>query len=186
MQPVSTPATIAVMTGVVVKRWLFFRWRTERWRSFERGAGLAEFRTRFVAFAARMVVVAPEFANFDARFDQTFAFVPLGEGEGGRRRRTTWSDDELAFFRRCLAKLGSHRASSDDSANVALVPGRFLVEDGRRWTAPFDVIERDVELLSRRACVDRILPALAAGIGPEEGGLYAPYGGDGAYMLASM
>jgi hypothetical protein len=186
MERVSPPATIAVMMGIVAKRWVFFRWQKERWQSFERRQGLAEFRRRFVAFRARMVVVAPEFANFEARFDQTFVYIPLADGPGAKRRRSTWSDDELAFFRRCLSKIDAQRASSGETESVACIPGSFLVEDGRRWTAPFAVIEREVEILSRRACVDRILPALAAGIGPEEGGVYAPYGGDGVYMLASM
>jgi hypothetical protein len=174
------------MTGVVARRWFFFRWTSERWQSFERSQGLAEFRKRFVAFPAKMVVVAPEFSNFDARFRQTFAYVPLATVTGARRHRTPWSDDELAFFGRCLSRIDVHRGSAGGGADVAWIDGSFLADDGRRWTAPFEVVERKVEILSREASVDRILPALAAGIGAEEGGVYAPYGGDGVFMLASM
>jgi hypothetical protein len=66
------------------------------------------------------------------------------------------------------------------------IDGSFLADDGRRWTDSFAVVERKLEILSREASVDRILPALAAGIGADEGGIYTPYGGDGVFMLASM
>jgi hypothetical protein len=174
------------MTGVVARRWLFLRWTSEHWQSFERSQGLAEFRKRFVAFAAKMVVVAPDFSNFDARFRQTFAYVPLATVTGARRHRTSWSDDELAFFRRCLSRIEAHRGSADGRADVAWIDGGFLADDGRRWTESFAVVERKLEIISRETCVDRILPALAAGIGADEGGVYAPYGGDGVFMLASM
>jgi hypothetical protein len=186
MTAASPPATIAVMTAIVARRWLFFRWTSERWQSFERKDGLAEFRRRFVAFPAKMVVVAPEFSSFDARFRQTFAYVPLAMVTGTRRRRTPWSDDELAFFGRCLSRIDAHRGTPGGGAGVAWIDGNFLADDGRRWTAPFEVVEHKLEILSREACADRILPALAAGIGAEEGGVYAPYGGDGVFMLASM
>jgi hypothetical protein len=181
MKYAAPPATIALMTGLEAKRFLFFRWMAERWQSFERRQGLAQFRRRFTASPYRMVVVLPDFARFDAKFDQTFVYVPIA---GAGKRKTTWSPEELAFFQRCLDRTSPRGASG--TPGVATIGSRYLGADGDGWTASFAEIEKGVAVMSKEACVERLLPTLAGGIGPEQGGLYAPYGGDGVYLLSSL
>ncbi|HZV92496.1 MAG TPA: hypothetical protein VFF72_04720 [Caldimonas sp.] len=177
------PPTVAVMTGIETKKVLFIRQRSERWQSFERRAGLAEFTRRFVGFARPMVVVVPDFSRFEAKFQQTFVYVPL---EGEDPPKTSWSSDELAFFRRCLDRVGRASATIDGPPQVACIAARYLAPGGGSWTASFAEIEHGLEFVSRQACADRIVPILAGGIGPDEGGLYAPYDGAGVFMLSSV
>ena len=145
-----------------------------------RERGLGEFAKRFQSFAHPLVVVTPHFSNFDRRFNQTFAYLPL---RPPAKSRTGYSDEEMALFLRCLDRLAAARTTG---AEVALIDGSHLVDDGRRWSVPLVEVEHRVELVSRRACCERILPALAEGIGADEGGLYAPYGGAGVYCLSSV
>lgn len=173
-------ATVSVMTGMTSKRLMLWHWQAEQWENFPRDRGLAEFAKRFQAFAHPMVVVTPDFSNFDQRFHQTFAYLPL---RPPAKARTGYSNEEMALFLRCLDRLEAARATG---AQVAMIDGTLLVDDGRRWSVPLGEVERRVELVSRRACCERILPALSAGIGADEGGLYAPYGGAGVYCLSSM
>jgi hypothetical protein len=179
------PPTIGLMTGLAARRFLFFRWEAEVWQTFERKQGLAEFARRFVAFPHRMVVVAPDFAQFDSRHDQGFVYTPTFAASGSKRRRGNWSQEETAFFRRCLDRIGAARAGAEP-AEVAYVPGNFLVDDGGRRSAPVAAIEHRVEVMSKQRCVERIVPALHAGIGAEEGGIYAPYTGEGVFVLSSI
>ena len=127
-----------------------------------------------------MVVVTPHFSNFDRRFNQTFGYLPL---RPPIRTRTGYSQEEMALFLRCLDRLEAARTTG---AEVALINGSLLVDDGRRWIVPLEEVERRVQLVSRRACCERILPALAEGIGADEGGLYARYGRAGVYCLSSI
>ena len=177
------PSTVAVMTGIETKRLLFLRWRSERWQSFERRAGLAEFSQRFVDFDQPMVVVIPDFSRFEAKFDQTFVYVPV---DGEDLPKTAWPSEDLAFFRRCLDRVGRASATNDGPAQVACIAARYLAQGGRGWTASFTEIEHGLEFVSRRVGADRIVPILARGVGPDQGGLYAPYGGAGVFMLSSM
>lgn len=174
------PATLSVMTGKVAKQFLFWRWQADHWETLPRTRGLAEFAKRFQSFAHPMVVVAPDFSRFDSKYDQTFGYLPLARLA---TTRTGYAEDEIALFRRCLERLSRSRASG---AEVALVDGSLLVDDGRRWSVPLTEVERRVELISRRSCCERILPALAAGIGADAGGVYAPYEGPGVFCLSSM
>ncbi len=175
------PATISIMTKMVPKRWLFLSWQSEQWETLPRSQGLARFEQSFVCFPHPMVVVAPDFSKFDARFNQTFAYHPLCAQ--APRQKSARSREETAFFEKCLARIGD---AGGPDAQVALIDGNCLADDGSRWTAPFSEVERRVEILSKQACCERILPALASGVGPDEGGLYAPFQGAGVYCLSSM
>ena len=187
MTTAGSPATIAVMTGIEMKRLLFFRWRSERWQSFERRRGLAEFERRFVSFEHRVLVIGPDFSAFDARFEQTFVFVPIAWLTGPSPRRSAWSAAELAMFQRCLGRLVPGHGGPGEAADVAWIDGKLFGGDGAaRWREPLAVVEHRLEILSRATAAARLMPVLSAGIGPDEGGVYAPYEGDGIFSLSSV
>ena len=178
-------ATLAVMTAMEERRLLWLRRRVPRWRTMERAAGFRAFADAFLASPYRMVVVGPDFANFEPRFDQTFVYVPLADFVPARSNA-----GEREFVRGCIERVRPRSAGRGEEAEVLYLDGRFVADleggVGIRWTASFDVVGRSAEIVSRRACLDRILPALQRGIGPEEGGVYTPYAGDGIFHLLSM
>ena len=178
------PATVAVMTAMRERRFLGLRRQDPEWQTLPRDVGFDLFAARFLASPQRMIVVVPDFANFDASFHQAFIYLPLTAFEG---RGVPPAERE--FLSRCIDRIGA----SDDgeaAANVVQLDGGCVAERkhgvGIEWTAPFEVILRSARLVSKPSCLEAIVPALRRGIGPDEGGVYTPYGGDGIFHLISM
>jgi hypothetical protein len=178
-------ATVAVMTAMRERRLLWLRWNAPEWRTLERGEGFQVFERSFLAFPHRMVVVQPDFANFASKYKQSFAYLPLSAFAPSRSPAP-----ERDFLRRCLARIRPEFAERGESAEVLYLDGRFVGDRkngvGIEWLAPFDVVEKSAKVVSKRTCLDSIVPALEHGIGPEEGGVYTPYAGDGMFHLLSM
>ena len=178
------PATVADMTAMRERRFLGLRRQDPEWQTLPRDVGFDLFAARFLASPQRMIVVVPDFANFDASFHQAFIYLPLTAFEG---RGVPPAERE--FLSRCIDRIGA----SDDgeaAANVVQLDGGCVAERkhgvGIEWTAPFEVILRSARLVSKPSCLEAIVPALRRGIGPDEGGVYTPYGGDGIFHLISM
>lgn len=179
------PATVAVMTAIRERRFLGLRRQVPDWQTLPRDEGFRLFEERFLASPHRMIVVVPDFAAFDARFRQTFAYLPLAAFDRGGT-----SAAEREFLHGCIERIAAERAETGEAAEVLQLDGRFVAEAkhgvGIGWTAPFDVVARSARLVSKRTSLAAIVPALRRGIGPEEGGVYTPHGGDGIFHLISM
>jgi hypothetical protein len=179
------PATVAVMTAMRERRLLGFRRQAPEWQTLQRDEGFRVFAERFHASPHRMIVVVPDFARFDARFHQSFVYVPLTAFEG-----RAVSAAEREFLRSCLDRIRPRDGQGGAVADVVQLDGGCVAERkhgvGIEWTAPFEVILRSARLVSKRSCLEAILPALRRGIGADEGGIYTPYGGDGIFHLISM
>ena len=184
MSPASEPATVAVMTAMRQRRLLWLRSSAPVWRTVERREGFRLFEQSFLASPHRMVVVAPDFANFSSRYNQSFVYMPL----------TAFASKSAAaeqkFLRGCIDRIRPESAERGENAEVLHLDGKFVAEAkgtvGIDWTAPFDVVAESGKVVSKRTCLDWIQPALRRGIGPEEGGIYTPYGGEGIFHLLSM
>jgi hypothetical protein len=178
------PATVAVMAAMRERRLLGFRRQVPEWRTLPRDDGFRLFEQAFLASPHRMIVVVPDFANFNARFHQTFAYLPLAAFDRGTGAA------ERDFLRSCLERIRPEFAEAGEAAEVLQLDGSFIAEAkhgvGIAWTAPFEVIVRSGRVVSKRTSLAAIVPALRRGIGPEEGGVYTPYGGDGIFHLISM
>ena len=181
----SGAATVAVMTAMRERRLLGLRLNAPEWRTLERAEGFRVFERSFLAFPHRMVVVQPDFANFASKYKQSFAYLPLSAFAPSGSPAP-----ERDFLRRCLAGIRPEFAERGESAEVLYLGGRFVGDRkngvGIEWLAPFDAVEKSAKVVSKRTCLDSIVPALERGIGPEEGGVYAPYAGDGIFHLLSM
>jgi hypothetical protein len=179
------PATVAVMTAMRERRFLGLRHRSPEWQTLPRDDGFRLFEERFVASPFRMVVVVPQFANFSARFRQTFLYLPFAVLDRGNARAA-----ERAFLHACVERVRPELAEAGEAAEVLQLDGRFVGEPkhgvGVEWTAPFDAIARSGKVVSKRTSLAAIVPALRDGIGADEGGVYTPYGGDGVFHLLSM
>jgi hypothetical protein len=173
------------MTAMRERRLLWLRWNVPEWRTLERGEGFRVFERSFLASSHRMVVVAPDFANFAAKHRQSFVYLPLSAWAPSRS-----PGPERTFLRRCLERIRPEFAEPGESAEVFHLEGGFVGDRkggvGIEWLAPFDVIEKSGKVVSRQTCLDWILPALRRGIGPDEGGIYTPYAGEGVFHLLSM
>ena len=112
-------------------------------------------------------------------------YVPLTAFEG-----RAVSAAEREFLRSCLDRIRPRDGQGGAVADVVQLDGGCVAERkhgvGIEWTAPFEVILRSARLVSKRSCLEAILPALRRGIGADEGGIYTPYGGDGIFHLISM
>jgi hypothetical protein len=173
------------MLGTRERRLLGLRWSSPDWRSLERREGFGRFAESFLASPYRMIVVAPDFANFDPRFNQTFAYLSLSAFTAARSPAA-----EREFLRRCIDRIGPGNVEPGERAEVLHLEGTWIGERrggvGIEWLAPFDVIERSGKVVSRRTSLEAVLPALRRGIAPDEGGLYTPHGGDGIFHLLSV
>ena len=178
-------ATLAVMTGMKERRLLGLRWRVPQWSTLDRDAGWRAFAEGFLASPYRMIVVDPDFSNFESRYNQAFVYMPLSEFTPARSNAA-----EREFLRRCIDRIGPERAERGEKAEVLHLDGSFIGDlkggVGIRWTASFEVVEKSAKVVSKKTCLERILPALQRGIGAEEGGVYTPYAGEGIFHLLSM
>ncbi len=185
MRDRSEASTVSVMLGTKERSLLGLRWSTPDWRSLERREGFRRFEESFLASPYRMIVVAPDFANFSPRFNQTFAYLPLAEFTADKS-----SAAEREFLRECIDRIRPENVEPGERAEVLHLEGRWIGElrggVGIEWLAPFDVIARSGKVVSRRTSLESILPTLRRGIGADEGGLYTPHGGDGIFHLLSM
>ena len=179
------PATVAVMTAMRERRFLGLRRQDPEWQTLPRDVGFDLFAARFLASPQRMIVVVPDFANFDASFHQAFIYLPLTAFEG---RGVPPAERE--FLRSCIDRIRASDEHGEAAVNVVQLDGRCVAERkhgvGIEWTAPFEVILRSARLVSKRSCLEAIVPGLRRGIGPDEGGVYTPHGGDGIFHLISM
>jgi hypothetical protein len=178
-------ATLAVVTGMKERRLLGLRWRVPEWRTMDRAAGFRAFSAGFLAFPHRMIVVAPDFSNFESRYHQAFVYVPLSDFTPAKSKAA-----EREFLRRCIDRIRGERAERGEKAEVLCLDGKFVGDlkagVGIGWSAPFDVVEHSGKVVSKQTCLDWILPGLRRGIGAEEGGVYTPYAGEGIFHLVSM
>jgi hypothetical protein len=185
-RPVGEPATVAVMTGLRERKWfLGFGSQVQVWKTLPRDEGFRLFAERFLASPYPMVVVGPDFSNFDAQFNQGYIYLPFADLPQGK------SDaKEREFLHRCIDRIRPEHAEQGEKAEVLHVEGRFVGDlkggVGIRWTASFDIVARSAKVLSKQTCLQRIVPGLRSGIGDEEGGLYTPYGGEGIFHLLSI
>ena len=179
------PATVAVLPAMRQRRLGWLRWNVPEWRTLERDAGFRAFEQSFLASPWPMIVVAPDFAGFDSRCRQTFAYLPLAAFTSARSGAA-----ERQFLRRCIDTIRSGRAEPGEAAEILQIDGSFVADRrggvGIAWTAPFDVVEASARVVSKRTCLDSIVPALRRGIGADEGGVYTPYAGEGIFHLLSM
>ena len=173
------------MTAMRQRRLLWLRWNAPAWRTVERREGFRLFEQSFLASPYRMVVVAPDFANFSSRYNQSFVYMPLSAFTPAKS-----AGAQREFLRRCIDRIRPESAERGENAEVLHLDGKFVAEAkgtvGIDWTAPFDVVARSGKVVSKRTCLEWIQPALQRGIGPEEGGVYTPYGGEGIFHLLSM
>jgi hypothetical protein len=179
------PATVAVMAAMREKRLLGFRRQVPAWQTLPRDEGFRMFERAFLASPHRMIVVVPDFTRFSAKFRQAFVYLPLAAFDGGGT-----SVAEREFLRDCIERIRPRDVHGGEAADVVQLDGGCIAERkhgvGIEWTAPFEVILRSARLVSKRSCLEAIVPALRRGIGADEGGIYTPYGGDGIFLLISM
>ena len=178
-------STLAVMTGMAERRLLWFRRSVPQWSTMDRAAGFRAFERAFLASPYRMVVVGADFTKFEPRYHQGFVYMPLSKFTPDKS-----TAPEREFLRRCIDRIRPEHAELGEKAEVVYLDGKFVGDlnggVGIRWTASFDIVEKSAKVVSKQTCLDRIVPALRRGIGPEEGGVYTPYAGDGIFHLLSI
>lgn len=172
---------IAIMMGMVQRKFLFFRWEDERWETFDESQALAVFKKKFLSFPHKMVVVEPDFSRFNPKFNQAYLFITRKHG---------MEEYERELFQRCLDKIKPENAAEGEAAEVAFVKGDSIKEPkmgiGIVWAKPIEDIVAQAEIISKKTGLKRIEAPLKEYIGREEGGIYAPYEEEGLFHLMSL
>jgi len=171
------------MTGRVQKKLLFVKYMEDNWGDFERKKGLGIFKEKFLASPYKMIVVQPDFSQFNPKYNQCYVYWPLSEMKGKLDKK------EIDFYHECIERLPNEENPTDESSEVVCLPGNIMSEAktfGNSWTKSFSDIKSLISVISKQQCYDHIKDALALGIGPDEGGIMTPHVGDGVYFLQSV
>ena len=102
---------IAVMTGKIEKKFLFWRWKKDCWETFEEARALEVFKEKFLSFPHKMVVVEPDFSKFDTKYNQTFLFVT----------KNMMDEKERELLKRCIEKIRPENTRIVEKAEVAYI-----------------------------------------------------------------